>query len=54
MCAAAKAMIKLLRRAYCETGRFFVMEWTQTHEVCATLFELDIFTHHIDDINASK
>ena len=54
MCAAAKAMIKLLGWTYRKTGRFFVMEWTQTHEVCATLFELDILTHHIDNIDASK
>ncbi len=54
MRTAAKAVIKLLGRANRETGRFFVMKGAQTHEVCATFFELDVLTHHIDNINAGE
>lgn len=54
MRAAAKAMVKLLGRTYRKAGGFFVMEGTQTHEVCAALFKLNVLTHHIDNINARE
>lgn len=54
MRTTTKAMIKLLGRTNRKTGRFFVMEGTQTHEVCAPLFKLDILTHHIDNIDAGQ
>ena len=30
------------------------MEGTQTHVVCATFFQLNVLTHHVDNINAGK
>ncbi len=54
MCAAAKAMIKLLGRAYRKTGRFLVMKGTQTHEVCATFLELNVLAHDIDYVNTGE
>ena len=54
MRAAAKTMVKLLGRANRKARRFFIMKGAQTHEVCATLLELDVFTHHIDNIDAGE
>jgi len=52
--AAPKAMVELLGGADRKTGGFFVMEGTQTHVVCAALFELDVLAHHVDNINAGQ
>lgn len=54
MRAAAKAMIELLGRTHGKTGGFFIMKGTQTHEVCATFFELDVLAHNVNDVNAGK
>lgn len=54
MRTTTKTMVKLFGRTYCKTWGFFVMKGAQTHVVCATFFELDILTHHIDDIDAGE
>lgn len=52
MCAAAKTMIKLLGRADCETGGFFIMERAAGRIIGASFFERHTFIHHINNINA--
>lgn len=54
MPAAAKTMIKLLGRAYCEGGSFFIMEGTTRRKIGACFFEWQMTRDHIDDIDASE
>ena len=54
MRATTKTMIKLLGRANGKTWGFLIMEGAQTHVVCATFFELNVLTHHVNNINAGQ
>ena len=54
MRTATKTVIKLLGRTYGKTRGFFIMKGTQTHIVCATFFQLDVFTHHVNNVNAGE
>lgn len=54
MRAATETVIKLLGRTNRKTRRFFIMEGAQTHKVCAALLELDVLTHHIDNVDAGE
>jgi hypothetical protein len=49
---AAKAVIELFGRTDGEAGRFFVMKRAQAHVVGATLLQLHVASHHVDDVDA--
>ena len=51
---ATEAVIKLFGRANAEGRGFFAVERAQSHEVRATLFELDVATHHFDHIDTGQ
>ena len=50
--AAAEAVIELLRRTHGERRALLVVERAQAHEVRAAFLELDVLTHHVDDVDA--
>jgi hypothetical protein len=50
--ATAETVIKLLGRAYGETGRFFAVKRAQARHVGASLLQLDIVADHVNDVDA--
>ena len=54
MCAAAKAVIKLLGGAYRKTGRFFIVERAASREIRTGFFQRNTFINHVDHVNAIK
>src|SRR5450830_1709245 len=47
----AEAVIELLGGADRETGRFFVVERTQAHQIGPAFFQLHVTLHHVDNID---
>ena len=52
--ATAEAVIELLARTDRKARRFFAMERTQTHVVGAGLFERDMASDQLDDVDARQ
>ena len=54
MCAAAKAMVKLLGGADGKTRGFFVMERTAGWKIRTSFFKWYAFVNHVHNVNAIK
>ena len=51
---ATKTLIQFLAGRNGERGSLFIMKWAEPEVICASFFQLDKTTDHIDDIEPVK